>query len=205
MKLKIKCLLFDLGNVIFKCSFDNAYDYWSKITNEDLAVIKNKINFGLKHELFEKGKITSEEFYDYINEQLNNKLSYFEFTKGWNSIYEDIIPGIEILLKKLKINFKIIGLTSTNEIHFTVWNNKYKNVLNIFDKIYSSHLIGMRKPEKEIFEYILKENNIKKDEVVFFDDTKENIKKAELIGISSFLVTSFDKMKKEIESFGIEC
>ncbi len=136
---------------------------------------------------------------------MNNKLSYLEFTNGWNSIYEDIIPGIENLLKKLKSNFKIIGLTNTNEIHYPVWEKKYKNVLKLFDKIYSSHLLGMRKPDKEIFDYILKENNFKKEEVIFFDDTKENVEKAELIGISSFLVNSFDNMKKDIESFGIEC
>lgn len=205
MKLKIKCLIFDLGNVIFKCSLGNVYSFWSKIINEQPQIIKNKINFGLKHDLFEKGKISPNEFYCYINEQLNNKLSYPEFINGWNSIFEDMIPGIENLIKKLKNNFKIIGLTNTNEIHYNFWNNKYKKVLKLFDKIYSSHLLGMRKPDKEIFNYILKENNIKKDEVVFFDDSMVNIEGTNLNGITSCLVISFDKMKRDIESYGIEC
>jgi glucose-1-phosphatase len=59
-----------------------------------------------------------------------------------------------------------------------------------FDKAYYSHLMKKRKPEIEIFEQVLNENNLSAEETLFIDDSQENLKGAARIGIQTLLVTS---------------
>ena len=41
----------------------------------------------------------------------------------------------------------------------------------------------MRKPDAEIFEFVLQENNLSVDETLFVDDSEQHIKGAEKIGL----------------------
>jgi len=44
----------------------------------------------------------------------------------------------------------------------------------------------MRKPDTEIFEFVLKENNLIAEETLFVDDTKENTDAAAELGIQTW-------------------
>jgi putative hydrolase of the HAD superfamily len=50
-------------------------------------------------------------------------------------------------------------------------------------KAYYSHDLRMRKPDVEIYQYVLDENNLIAEETIFLDDNADNIKGAEKIGI----------------------
>ena len=53
----------------------------------------------------------------------------------------------------------------------------------MFDKIYLSHEIGFRKPNKEAFQIILDENNLKSNNVLFIDDSPQHIEGAKRLNI----------------------
>ena len=57
----------------------------------------------------------------------------------------------------------------------------------LFDKCYYSWQTGFMKDDPRAFEPILKENNLKPDECVYFDDSKKNIEVAQSLGIESYL------------------
>jgi putative hydrolase of the HAD superfamily len=54
---------------------------------------------------------------------------------------------------------------------------------NCFEKFYLSHEIKLRKPNKEIYEFALKENNLIAEETLFIDDLEENTTAASALGI----------------------
>ena len=54
---------------------------------------------------------------------------------------------------------------------------------NCFEKFYLSHEIKLRKPNKEIYEFSLKENNLIAEETLFIDDLEENTAAASTLGI----------------------
>ena len=56
----------------------------------------------------------------------------------------------------------------------------------LFDKIYLSFEIGVRKPAKSAFKIILKENNLKPNEVLFIDDSPQHIETAERLGMNCY-------------------
>jgi putative hydrolase of the HAD superfamily len=60
---------------------------------------------------------------------------------------------------------------------------EYVDFYNIFNKTYYSHEIGIRKPNPDIFNLVLNENNLDKEKTLFIDDSIQNIKSAENIGL----------------------
>ena len=63
-----------------------------------------------------------------------------------------------------------------------------------FDEVYYSCRIGMRKPDKEIFKFVLKQNGLKPEETVFIDDSIQHVKAAGECGISAFLLNKGEEI-----------
>jgi glucose-1-phosphatase len=55
-----------------------------------------------------------------------------------------------------------------------------------FEKEYYSHIVGMRKPNKEIFEFVLRENDLEASETLFIDDTLQHVEGARLAGLRGY-------------------
>jgi len=92
------------------------------------------------------------------------------------------------LIKKLKNSHAIYLLSNTNSIHIDAFkkklgNEKWLAFCKLFDKMYLSHKLGLRKPDVKIFEYILKDQKLKAEEVFFIDDSLQHIVGAKKIGI----------------------
>ena len=63
---------------------------------------------------------------------------------------------------------------------------EYDKFYNLFNKVYYSHKIGIRKPNAEVFRLILDENNLKTKEVLFVDDSPNHIEGAKKLGIQTY-------------------
>ena len=57
---------------------------------------------------------------------------------------------------------------------------------NCFEKFYLSHEIHLRKPNKDIYEFIIETNKLTPEETFFVDDTEENIAMANKLGIKTW-------------------
>ena len=59
----------------------------------------------------------------------------------------------------------------------------YNEFNNCFEQFYLSHEINFRKPNANIYEFVLNENDLKASETIFIDDLKENTDAAKELGI----------------------
>jgi putative hydrolase of the HAD superfamily len=94
------------------------------------------------------------------------------------------------LIKALKNKYRIYLLSNTNNIHIDAFkkqqgNAKWEDFCNLFDKMYLSHEVGLRKPNAEIFKHILTEQKLKAEEVFFIDDSPQHIEGAKKLGIKT--------------------
>ena len=62
-----------------------------------------------------------------------------------------------------------------------------KNLNPLFDAVFLSHEIGMRKPNTETFEYVLDEAGIEARETLFIEDSIQHIEGANIVGIQTHL------------------
>ena len=146
----------------------------------------NKVQTNLFNEI-ETGTISVDSFLKLLQKETENA-STNEVRNAWNAMLLDLPKERIELLKKLKQDFPIYLLSNTNSIHISEFRKKlgetkYQEFYNLFDKVYYSHEIGFRKPNKDAFQLILDENNIKANEVLFIDDSPQHIEGAKKIGI----------------------
>lgn len=180
---QIKTLLFDFGDVF--------------INLNKSATLKHLAQFGItklspeqieKNKAYEVGKLSSQDFISYYHTNFkDNNASAEAITKAWNSILLDFpLQRLEFLKKlKKKVEFQLILLSNTNELHIS-WIkehvNFYEEFKSYFDAFYLSHEINLRKPNANIYEFVLDQHQLKPEEVLFIDDTKENTDAAKSLG-----------------------
>ena len=186
----IKTIIFDLGGVILNISYQNTIDSFKKlgITNTDDFYSKKTQSHIFN--LIETGKITAKQFLNDLQE-LTDNATIPEVRSAWNAMLLDFPEKRLDLLRSLKSKYQLFLLSNTNAIHINAINNKlgdtkWKGFINLFDKMYLSHEIGVRKPNIEAFQFILDEQNLNPKEVLFIDDSQQHIEAAKKLDLNCY-------------------
>ena len=184
---KCKAIIFDLGAVILNINYQNTIDEFTKLGVKNAATFySKKVQTDLFNQI-ETGMISSNKFLKALQRETKNaKIKQVE--QAWNALLLDLPEERLQLIKKLKNNHIIYLLSNTNAIHINaikkqLGNKKWLAFCELFDKMYLSHELGLRKPDITIFEYILKEQKLKAEEVFFIDDSPQHIASAKILGI----------------------
>ena len=184
---KCKTIIFDLGAVILNINYENTIDEFTKLGVKNAATFySKKIQTDLFNQI-ETGMISSNEFLKALQTETNNA-NIKQVEKAWNAMLIDLPEERLQLIKKLKKNHTIYLLSNTNVIHINAFkkqlgNKRWLAFIKLFDKIYLSHELGLRKPDVKIFEHVLKEQKLKAEEVFFIDDSPQHIAGAKKLGI----------------------
>jgi epoxide hydrolase-like predicted phosphatase len=197
----VKNLIFDLGGVILDLSVDHTIHAFSRLSGIEPAQVKKIFISSPEFELYEKGEFGDQHFRDFIRKAYKTKANDAIIDDCWNQMLRGI-PMVKLeLLNSLKANYNVLLLSNTNEIHLHHINEVILQKLtgnnqldNYFHKAYYSHRMRKRKPDAEIFEQVLAENNMIPSETLFLDDNPLNIEGARSLGIQTVYVTSPDTM-----------
>ncbi len=199
-----RAIIFDCGGVLFDFSPEKVFNYWAMASGDEAASLESKFEFGNTYHEFERGEIDASTFRDRVMDILGIDLSDEEFDNGWNSLYGDLVPGIDALLQDLHRNYRLVALTNTNEIHARKWRIICTPLLKYFEKIFSSHEIHARKPERRVYEIVLDYLGLNPDSVIFLDDNPEYVRAASAMEIESIHVTSFAQMLSGLKILGVK-
>jgi len=184
---KCKTIIFDLGAVILNINYQNTIDEFTKLgVNNAATFYSKKVQTNLFNQI-ETGMISSNEFLKALQKETKNA-NINQVEKAWNAMLLDLPEERIQLIEKLKNNHSIYLLSNTNAIHIDaikkqLGKRKWLAFCKLFDKMYLSHELGLRKPDVKIFEYILNEQKLKAEEVFFIDDSPQHIASAKKIGI----------------------
>jgi len=138
---------------------------------------------------YEVGKISSEDFVSQLT-QVYPKATSEDIIGIWNGMLLDFpdrrLEFIEGMAEEN--NYRLLLLSNTNALHIPeverkMGTEKFNRFRNSFEKFYLSHEIHLRKPNDDIYNFVLQENELKAEETFFIDDTKENTDAAEKLGI----------------------
>ncbi|OFX25850.1 MAG: hypothetical protein A2033_03105 [Bacteroidetes bacterium GWA2_31_9] len=192
----IKNLIFDLGGILLNIDFQKSVDAFKEIGfNEFGNILDNYWLNDFFHE-FEKGLISPEDFRAKIRSMSKAGVSDKDFDFAWNAMILDIpIHRIEAL-KELSKSHRLFLLSNTNIIHYDFYNADFAKQFGLsgledfFEKAYFSHQIKIRKPDVEIFEMVLNENNLDAKETLFIDDFAENLSAARELNINTVRVVT---------------
>jgi len=181
----IKNIIFDFGDVFINLDkqviFREMSSYGGTI---ELTPEMMRLN-----DTYEVGDISTEAFIENLA-KLYPQASPEEITRIWNSMLLDFpderLRFIEGMAAEGK--YRLLLLSNTNALHIPhvkkiMGAEKFHRFKGAFEKFYLSHEINLRKPDAEIYEFVLNENGLKAAETFFIDDTKQNTDAAEKLGI----------------------
>ena len=149
------------------------------------------------NKLFEKletGKISEEGFYTTVKELIPGTVSDEQVTKAWNAMMLDFRTDSVDVLERISKDYRLFLLSNTNSIHLRQFKKIFTRdtgkllLEEYFNKCWYSHIIGLRKPDKEVYEFVLHDEDLKVAETFFIDDTIENINAAKELGIKTHLL-----------------
>ena len=185
----IRNIIFDLGGVILDIDFKRTQQAFV-----DLGITNFAELYGFSHvdsffRQHEAGQISDEEFLDSLQKMAGHTLGKDVIQKAWNALLIRFPPERIELLKKLGNKYRLFLLSNTNAIHVVefqkIYSDTFKNgsLADLFEKVYYSNEIGMRKPGTEIYEFVIKDSQLVPEETVFIDDSLANVEGAKQTGI----------------------
>lgn len=182
----IKNIIFDFGDIFINLDKEGALKKSLELFNvPEISREMSQINIE-----YEEGLVNTETFLQFYKNKYP-LISEKKLVDVWNSILLDFPQYRLDFLKKINKKYRCFLLSNTNELHIewikNDWGlNLYNDFKNCFEKFYLSHEIKMRKPNSEIYKFVLNENNLKASETLFIDDTKDNTDSSYLLGIHSW-------------------
>ena len=186
----IRALLFDLGGVVIEISFDRVFDSWSKHSSLNPEQIRDIFYFDEPYQQHERGEIEPEIYYEHIRSSLNLTATNKQIELGWNKIFSGEIDPVVKQIKEIKNKIPCYAFTNTNRAHQNAWEICCPSIPLLFKRVFSSWKLGFRKPDPAAFRAVLDSMQVNGKEVIFFDDTEENITAAESLGLQAQLVKS---------------
>lgn len=192
MNSSIDNIIFDLGGVIINLDYSLTAQAFKDLglTNFD-EMYSQAAQTGL-FDRFEKGLVSPSYFVNALLDYMPAGTTPNQIVAAWNAmILEFPMENID-LLRTLKKKYRIFLLSNTNEIHIQYFNRKLSqmvfenDLIPFFEKVYFSSEVNMRKPELEIFERVIKEQDLARTNTIFIDDTLQHIEGAQKAGIKTF-------------------
>lgn len=178
----INTIIFDFGDVFINLDKEAPAVEFKKLGLEEWHPDLKELNLQ-----FEKGKISELQFIQGFQKHLPNA-TIEEIRYAWNSIIGDFPLYRLEFLQMLSIKYRLFLLSNTDAMHMEKFQHKVgmtfiREFYQCFDKVYFSFELGMRKPDVEIFNYIIKKHELSPKRTLYVDDKKENTEIAESVGL----------------------
>ena len=188
-----KNIIFDFGGVLLDLDFNLTFQAFHQLGFSHFEDMFTQYTANDLFKKLEKGLISNNEFYQALI-KLQPNITEGEIKEAWNAMLLNYRLASLEYLPTLAANHRLFLLSNTNAIHFDAFTKKFeeetgqKNFDDFFSKVYYSHLVHLRKPDKEIFEFILKDAGIKAEETLFIDDSYNNLEAASALGFNTHLL-----------------
>ncbi|MCL5970061.1 MAG: HAD-IA family hydrolase [Patescibacteria group bacterium] len=190
----IKVIVFDYAEVVAEGPILRWVKENIKPNDKKLLEYREKM-----HE-WDLGEIAVDEAYEIIG-----RLTQTPPNLIWETFYEKSKSNKEIiaLIKKLKINYKIILFSNFMGELLRKLLKKH-GIEELFDEIIISSEHKMKKPDPKFFETLVKKAGVKKEEILFTDDKINNVEASNKFGIKAFQFITTKQLIEDLKSEGVK-
>ncbi|MGF0097893.1 HAD family hydrolase [Prevotella sp. SGI.027] len=188
MKQNVKNIIFDLGCVLVGLDKQRCVRAFEQIGAENVAsYVRDHRTADLFFDI-ETGQMTTEEFCDEVRSMSRCKAEDKDIVWAWNQLLVGIPDEKKQRLVDLKKEYRLFLLSNTNDMHWQKCANDFFPYHNLgvndyFEDVYLSYKLQLTKPDRKIFETVLRHSQLQAAETLFIDDVKENCESATQLGI----------------------
>ena len=201
--MKYKAIIWDFGGVITSSPFDafNEFEEVNGLPKDIIRTINSENPDMNAWAQFESNSITIDQFDDLFLKEAK--------AKGFDIKGRDIIKlltgsireNMVSFLRELKSNFKL-GCITNNVKPSSEENtdNETKEAMSIFDHVIESSIVGIRKPNPEIYMMSCDALNVSPDQCIYLDDLGINLKPARELGMTTIRVIQPEDAIQEVRN-----
>lgn len=192
MQQGIKNIIFDLGGIIIHIDKMKAVTSFRAIMGDDFDLKYEQLRQEGFFKKYETGGISGKEFLQSM--AIITGATRKAITDCWNATLLEIPAQKLYVLRALKKDYRLFLLSNTNPIHMSwIFNHlkerhKMDGFAGVFEKTYLSYELALRKPDVEIFRWVLQKSRLNATETLFVDDDARNISSAKKLGIVTRLM-----------------
>jgi len=198
---KYTTIVFDLGNTLIRFDHNISAGKIANLFHLDSKAIYEAFFDSNLTRAFEKGEISPKEFHKRASALLGVKMPFKDFVDIWNDIFWEDEEACE-LARELKKSYRLFLLSNVNRLHFEYIQKKF-DIIKLFDQIILSFMVGAQKPDRIIFEDVIKRSGGDRTKILYIDDREDLVKEALSLGIDSVRYEGADKLKKVMAEKGI--
>lgn len=184
----MKALIFDMGGVLVDLDMDacrNAFKY--DLGFDEIEQILDPCHQkGVIGDL-EEGRITGDEFRDYVIAGSRPGVTYEDVNQAFYKILVGIAPYKIDMLRKLSQKYDIYMLSNNNEVAIKRSREMFEeggfSMDSDFKKCYLSYQMKMLKPSEGFYKAVISDIGLPASEMVFIDDSQRNVDAAVAAGL----------------------
>jgi putative hydrolase of the HAD superfamily len=202
----IRAVICDFGGVL-TTPLGNAFAAWSKESGVPLEDLGTAMAAAAErqgeHPLFvlEKGAISEEEFLARLQAELGDELRLDGMFDIWWRHLERHPEMIELMRALRSRGLRMALLTNNVREWEPRWRPMLPELDEIFEVVVDSGFVGMRKPERPIYELTLERlGGLAADECLFVDDMDANCDTALEMGMTVVRFQDAKQARAEIEA-----
>ena len=185
-----RALLFDLGGVIMGLDWNRCFEHWAAASGAEAAALRRRYSFDAAYKRHEVGEIGELDYYRSLRDSLGIELSEAQWAEGWAAVFTEEIEPVTRLVAQVKDRVPVYAFSNTNHAHRRAWAHRFAPAVALFREVFTSCELGLRKPERESFHRVAERIGVDPAQILFFDDTPENVEGARKAGLQAVLVRS---------------
>ena len=206
MKKLIKIVLWDFGGVLTRSPIQNFYKYEkeNKLPLGTIIKINSQNKYKNAWAKLEKNIISIKEFSLLFSKEAKelNIDHCFDIGKIINCL--DVSLNVKMVNIFFEVKKKVECACLTNNILATKnynINKTFNDFKKNFSYVFESSKLGIRKPEIEIYKYVIDKLNVAPENILFIDDLGINLKPAKDLGIHTYKAANEDKVEEFLDRF----
>ena len=209
MKLnEYSSIFWDFGGVITSSPFEafNKFEIKNNLPENFLRKVNSTNPQSNAWALLEQSKITQMEFNELFFQESSDLGYGVDGLEVLNLLEGDLRLGMVEIIKTLKKKGFTQACLTNNFIPDNdnqpdmIDLNKKTEIFNLFDFVFESKEIGLRKPDQAFYDYVLEKVDTSPEKIIFLDDLGINLKPAKAMGITTIKVLSESQAKVDLEN-----
>jgi HAD superfamily hydrolase (TIGR01509 family) len=183
-----RALLFDLGGVVLHVDFERALQTWAPHSRLPIARLRELFHFDDPYQQHETGRLAAADYFAHLRQLLALDCDAAVVQAGFNAVLVAEIAETLALIDAVRSRVACYAISNTNAVHVAQMEHAFPQLLRRFDRVFTSHEIGRRKPHPESFTHVLDAIGLPAAQVLLFDDLEPNIAAARALGLQAVQV-----------------
>lgn len=192
--MTLRAVIFDLGGVVFPSPFE-AFDNYDRANNLTTGTVRALIRQSSEEGAWaslERGELSMDEFAAALEAEAADAGFRLDTLQLMGLLGTELGPRPEMVraIEQLRAHGLKVGALTNNwsgGSDRSTWNAL--DDVDVFDVVIESSVVGLRKPDPEIYALALARLDVAASEAVFLDDLGINLKPARAMGMITIKVT----------------